>query len=89
MVRLMIRHRVEDYSAWRRGYDEFSSEREQLGVRDDAVFQSVDDPNEVTVWHDFDSTAKGHEFTESPQLREAMANAGVVGQPQMWFVNPV
>src|SRR5262245_24038172 len=52
MVRLFIRHDVADYDAWRQVYDEFDSTRRGLGVTGDAVFQSVDNPNDVTVWHD-------------------------------------
>jgi hypothetical protein len=49
MVRLFIRHNVEDYQAWRKEYDEFDRQRRSMGVTDDAVFQSIDNPNDVTV----------------------------------------
>jgi hypothetical protein len=47
MVRLFIRHNVEDYQAWRKAYDEFDQQRRSMGVSGDAVFQSIDDPNDV------------------------------------------
>lgn len=86
MTRLMVRHRVADYPAWRRGYDAFDAERRGMGVVDDAVFQAVDDGNDVTVWHDFASTEQARDFAASPRLREVMADAGVEGTPQIWFV---
>jgi len=48
MVRVFVRHKVEDYAAWRVVYDDFDNQRRAIGVTGDEVFQSVDDPNEVT-----------------------------------------
>ena len=86
MVRLFIRRNVADYDAWRKVYDEFDEERRPLGVTADAVFQSVDDPNDVTVWHDFAGTDEARAFVASEALRNAMQQAGVQGEPQIWFV---
>ena len=88
MVRLFVRHRVTDYPAWRKVYDEFDAERRTLGAIDDAVFQSVGDPNDVTVWTDFETADAAESFTSSPELRAAMEKAGVAGAPQIWSVNP-
>jgi hypothetical protein len=55
------------------------------GVSRDAVYQSVDDPNDLTVWHDFETLEAAQEFASSLRLREAMASAGVAGEPQIWF----
>jgi hypothetical protein len=87
MVRLFVRHNVEDYEAWRGVYDEFDAQRRPMGVKGDAVFQSVDDPNDVTIWHDFDSGDAARAFVSSQELRDAMQRAGVQGEPQVWFVN--
>jgi hypothetical protein len=73
----------------RRGeaYDDFDTEPKALGVTAHAVFQSVDDPNDVTVWHDFPTPKGAKDFASSPRLKEVMAKAGVKGAPQIWFVN--
>ena len=54
MVRLFVRLNVADYEAWRKVYDQFYGERGDMGVMGAAAFQSVDDPNDLTVWHDFE-----------------------------------
>lgn len=84
MVRVFVRHKVEDYAAWRAVYDDFDNQRRAMGVTGDEVFQSVDDPNEVTVWHDFDSEDSARAFASSDELRGAMSEAGVQDQPQVW-----
>lgn len=85
MVRLFVRHNVEDYEAWR-GVYQFDAQRRPMGVKN-AVFQSVDDPNDVTVWHDFDSDDAARAFVSSQELRDAMQRAAVQGEPQVWRVN--
>ncbi|HSJ18177.1 MAG TPA: hypothetical protein VK920_08795 [Solirubrobacterales bacterium] len=89
MVRIFVRHKVEDYQAWRKVYDEFDQQRRSMGVTGDApVFQLVDDPNDVTVWHDFDTAEAARAFGVSDELRDAMQHGGVQGEPQVWFVTP-
>jgi len=83
MVRMFARHQVADYSAWRKVYDAF--DRASLGVRANAVYQDVDDPNYVTVWHDFDDRASAESFTTSETLKTVMAEAGVLSAPNIWI----
>jgi hypothetical protein len=87
MTRLFVRHNVADYRAWRKAYDDFDVERKKLGVIAHAVFQSIDDPNDVTVWHDFSAAESAKSFASSARLKEVMGNAGVKGVPQIWFVS--
>lgn len=87
MARLFVRHDVTDYKVWRQAYDDFDSERKTFGVTGHAVFQSADDPNDVTAWHDFATTESAKNFASSSRLKEVMGKAGVKGVPQIWFVN--
>jgi hypothetical protein len=86
MTRLFVRHNVADYKLWRKAYDDFDAERKALGVTGHAVFQSIDDPDDVTVWHDFSTPQSARDFASSSRLKEVMAKAGVRGAPQIWFV---
>ena len=86
-MRLFVRHNVADYKVWRKAYDEFDAERRALAVTGHAVFQSVDDPNDVTVWHDFSNAQSAKDFASNPRLKEVMGKAGVKGTPQIWFVD--
>ena len=86
MVRMFVRHQVDDYATWRKGYDDFDEKRRTMGVSGHAVYRSVDDGNDVTAYHDFDSIDAARSFAGSDDLRQAMQQAGVVGAPQIWFV---
>jgi hypothetical protein len=85
MVRLFVRIDVADYETWRKVYDQFYGEQVALGVVGSAAFQLVDDPNDVTVWHDFETAGVARAFVSSDTLRNAMQRAGVQGEPQIWF----
>ncbi len=84
-VRMYVRHDVADYAAWRKVYDAFDATRRKMGVTAQAVYQSVDNPNDVTGAHDFKSLAEAKSFAASAELKAAMINAGVKGAPQIWF----
>jgi len=82
---MFVRHDVGEYDAWRRVYDAFASQQQAHGVRAEAVYQSVDNPNDVTVTNDFEDIETARAFLESSEVRDAIQDAGVVGDPQVWF----
>lgn len=84
-VRMFVRHEVADYGAWRKAYDAFAPIQKKLGVIYKAVYQSADDPNDVTVIHDFHSLEKAKAFAASTELKAAMEKSGVKGAPQIWY----
>ena len=84
-VRMFVRHEVTDYAAWRKVYNDFDATRRKLGVIAQAVYRSVDNPNDVTVTHDFKSADKAKTFAASSELKSAMEKAGVKGAPQIWI----
>jgi hypothetical protein len=85
MVRLFVRHPVTDFARWKRAYDDFDEERSGMGVKAHGVFQAVDNKKDVTVWHDFESMESAQAFVDSERLKEVMEQAGVAGEPTVWF----
>jgi hypothetical protein len=85
MIRMFVRHEVTDFGAWREAYDAFDSARQQMGVKGQKAFQSAENPNDVTAWHDFDSLEAARAFVGSDELKEAMGAAGVSSEPTIWF----
>ncbi len=88
MVRVFVRHRVADYKAWRKVYESFEAQRRNMGASGHSVFQTIDDPNDLTVWHDFETLQLAKSFATSTVLKDAMAKAGVQGAPTVWFATP-
>jgi hypothetical protein len=88
MATLFVRHTVSNYQSWRKLYDGFAPVQKAKGVTAQAVYQAADNPNDVTVTHDFATIEAAQAFTKSEELRKAMQEAGVVGTPTIWRVGP-
>jgi len=86
-VRMFVRHDVNDYAIWKKGYDDYSGYQKSHGVFFQSVWQSTDNPNDVTVIHDFHSMEKAKFFANSQELKDSMKKLGVKGTPQIWFTN--
>jgi Zn-dependent oligopeptidase len=89
MTTMFVRHTVSDYKAWRKIYDDFASVQKAKGVTAQAVYQAADNPNDITVTHDFATIEAARSFVNSEELKKTMQNAGVVGAPTIWFTNKV
>jgi quinol monooxygenase YgiN len=87
MAVLFVRHKVKDFGSWKAAYDEFDAERKTMGVTGHGVFQAEDNPNEVTIYHEFADVDAAKSFVGSARLKEVMESAGVEGAPEMWFTN--
>ena len=81
MVRLFVRHSVADYAAWRKVYDEFDAQRRPMGVVGHAVYQALNDPNDVTVWHDIATLEQAEAFRASEALRSGARLSGSSRRP--------
>jgi len=51
----------------------------------ECVYRNVDDPRDLTVWHDFKTAEAAKAFAALPELKAAMRELGVVGQPSVWI----
>lgn len=89
MATMFVRHRVKDFGAWKRAYDDFRETQRRLGVTSETVYQALGDANDVTVTHEFATAHAAEAFVQSQELRDAMAAAGVVGEPTIWFTDRV
>ncbi|MDH3283726.1 MAG: cyclase [Acidobacteriota bacterium] len=89
MATLFVRHKVKELGAWKAAYDAFDSERQSFGVTGHGAYQADGDPNDVTVYHHFESMDAAKSFAGSDRLKEIMKGAGVAGTPDIWFGNRV
>jgi hypothetical protein len=87
-VRMYVQHEVTDYATWRKAYDGFAPVQKKNGVVAQSVWQSIDNPNEVTVTHDFKTVEKAKAWLALPELKAAMEKGGVKGEPRIWITRP-
>jgi hypothetical protein len=53
------------------------------------VLRSLEDGNHVLVTHDFDDEVTAHAWFASSALNDAMARAGVIGQPELIWLGSI
>lgn len=74
---------VKDFEEWQTAFAENDEFRTEHGQRGYQVYQSVDDPNEVTVIFEWDEEKDPQAFFESKEMRERMDDAGLQGKPDI------
>lgn len=87
MTTLFVRHQVKDFTVFQQAYRDAGPMQKRAGVLSESVFQAYDNPNDVTVTHQFTSLAEAKALVESAELKEAMEKAGVIGPPMIWFAH--
>lgn len=86
MARLLVHHKVKDYAAWRKVFDEMTALRTQFGSTGHQVYRAPTDPNEVIILTDWQNLDQARAYAQSPDLKEGMQNAGVISQPEVLFL---
>ena len=89
MTYLLVRHKVEDYAKWKPVFDENGAARKAGGSKGARVFRNTDNPNEQVVITEWPTLEQARQFAQSPDLREAMQRAGVIGMPDVLFLDEV
>lgn len=84
---LMVRHEVRDWATWKAAFDADAPARQRAGIVGHAVNRSADSPNVVVVYLQAESLDALRAFASSADLKATMQNAGVVGAPDLSFVN--
>ena len=87
MVKQYLRHTVADFKKWKAVYDSHDATRKEFGCQKSEVFANAQNPNEVLVVMEWASQADAAKFAQSPSLKEAMQNAGVVSHPEVSFAD--
>jgi hypothetical protein len=83
----IVRHEVRDYAAWKRGFDAHADARARAGILGHAVNRSVQKPNVVVIYLQAESLDPLRAFASSPDVKQVMQAAGVIGAPDITFAN--
>ena len=73
------RHKVDDFAAWKKVYDEVLPLREGVVIAE-SVHQDPDDPNMVIIYHQYKDLSTAQEFltsVTSGENQEVLRKAGV------------
>lgn len=87
MATMLVHHKVEDFTAWKSVYDSVADLRASNGELSDKIYKDASDPNSLTLVFEWDSLDNARKYAQSPELKAAMEKAGVVGPPEIFFLN--
>lgn len=88
-TRVIVTHKVKDWDAWKKSFDSHKQVRIDAGLTDRAIGYSIGDNRTVTVAFIINDMKKAEAFMASQDLKDKMAEAGVVGPPDIFFYNVV
>ena len=86
---LVVRHRIKDYSQWKKVFDRRLELCAEYGLRRMWINRSADDRNELVVTAECEDLGRSREFMRSAALRDAMKEAGVVDEPTVFFLEEI
>ncbi len=89
MIHVLVRHKVAEFNRWKESFDSHLNTRMHAGELAFRLFQGVDDPRDVTLLLDWDSVEHARRFMSSDELRSRMQQAGVVGTPDVQYIEDV
>ena len=67
---MVVHHEVANYAMWRPAFDADVPNQLAAGLTNGHVYQSADDPNNVTIIFDMADVAKAKAFATSDALKE-------------------
>jgi hypothetical protein len=86
-VRVMVKHTVKDWAAWKKAFDSHKQARMDAGLTDRVIGHTVGDDHDVFIVFAVADIAKAKAFMQSKDLKAKMDEAGVVGPPSSFFYN--
>jgi len=89
MASMLVQHSVKDFAAWKKMYDSVADLRTSSGELSDQIYRDASDPNKLTAIFKWDSLANAQKYAQTPELKAAMEKAGVVGPPNISFLNEI
>ena len=82
MPTLVVTHVVRDFDAWKEMFESDPLGREASGVRAHRILRAADDPNDLTIELDFDTTE------EAEGLRGRLQEMWTTAGPRLGLENP-
>jgi antibiotic biosynthesis monooxygenase (ABM) superfamily enzyme len=86
MAYMLVRHKVKDFDAWKSVFDSVADLRRKKGEQSYRILRDGNGSNELFALFTWDTIDNARKYASSPELRAAMERAGVVGKPDIYFL---
>ncbi len=86
MPYLLVRHKVADFSHWKRVFDSHSAAQRRAGLEITHVMHNADALNEIVLLFEADDLQNARQFVYSPDVPRAKEESGVIDKPDIYFL---
>ncbi|MCB0835623.1 MAG: hypothetical protein KDD99_03100 [Bacteroidetes bacterium] len=86
-IKIMIHHKVKDFSEWKSVFDENEPKRQAAGELRSEVGTLHSDPQTAYIIGEWTSLESFQAFFENPDLGKTMQAAGVIGKPVVMILD--
>ena len=87
MATMIVRHKVADFTNWKKVFDSMTDVRRSHGWISHQVLRDAADPSFVTIVNHARTIDGIKEYGASKELHDAMQRAGVISQPDITFLS--
>ena len=87
MAYILVRHKVKDFERWKAVFDGHSDARKAATSKGGRILRNADDPNEVFVLWEVGDAEEGRQYIQEPVHADAMEQAGVIDDPDCYFLD--
>ena len=78
MLEMLVRNRVEDYSRWRKVFDEQDAAGREAGLVLTDLWRDIENPNNIFFTFRIGDLEKARAFVADPEQAEVGKRAGVI-----------
>ncbi len=83
---LLVRHKVADFTRWKRVFDSHAAAQREAGLTVKHVLRNMDDLGEVFLLLGMEDVEKARRFVTSPKVPDAQAASTVVDEPDIFYL---
>jgi len=80
---MTVLHECADYARWKPVFDADAPNRKAAGLTDLMLLRQQDEPNLLALIMGVSDRARANAMVASPELRETMRGAGIIGKPEV------
>lgn len=89
MLILQIEHLVQDFTGWKKAFDNDPLNRKQSGVRSYRIFKTIANPNDIIVELEFDNIQEAEKMHEKVKQLWARVEGNVMMNPQSRIIETI
>ena len=86
MAYLFVKHTVNDFNQWETVYDSVAKSRDTHGAIRGQIMRDSNTPKLIVVLEEYRTLEGAKNWAESSELQVAMGHAGVIGIPEISFL---